>query len=245
MGSTNGQSFTPPTPRSDEELLIWVRSFSEAIERAEQGAATGIPPAAELGFTPEEAQALVALATEFGRSMEVASNIDTRSRDTIATKDFARDRAVQSVRTHKARIKADQRIPPEVKVMLGIRLSAASKPRIEAPTTAPLLHVAMGGPGFHLLRYADELTPDSKAKPHGVLHMQLYMAFGPPGSPPVTDPGDTRMVFTQNVTKTPFKVHFTAEQNAKMVTYMARWSTRTGLTGPWSQPVAMTAMGVA
>lgn len=243
MGFNNGQSAHSTTPRSDEELLIWVKNFSGVIERAACGSDQVIPPAADLGFTPEEAEALVSLATEFGRSMEVASDSDTRTHDTIAIKDFARDRAVQSVRTHKARIKADQRIPPEVKVMLGIRLPAASKPRVPAPTTSPILTVTMGGPGYHVLRYADQLRPDSKAKPPGVLHLQLYMAFGPPGSEPVTNPGDARMIFSQNVTKTPFKVYFTAEQNARMVTYMGRWSTRTGLTGPWSPPVAMTATG--
>jgi DNA primase len=71
------------------------------------------------------------------------------------------------------------------------------------------------------------------------MHLQLYVAIG---QSLVSDPAQA--TFRELVTRTPFEVFHDARDNGRMATYFARWSTRTGLTGPWSIPVGMTVVFV-
>jgi hypothetical protein len=87
--------------------------------------------------------------------------------------------------------------------------------------------------GTHTIRYFDANTPDSSAKPRGVVAMQLFVRIGPG---PARDPASAK--FYASVTRQPFAVKFKAADNGKTATYFARWTTRTGLVGPWSPPVS-------
>jgi hypothetical protein len=138
-----------------------------------------------------------------------------------------------------SRIRADHRIPDTVKLGLGINPPPRGpKPRVAAPTTAPLLWIVEAQPGRVIMRYADSATPESRSKPHGVQQLQLFVAIG---TERISDPEQAR--YLAAYTRTPFDVPLRDEDDGLMATYFGRWSTRTALVGPWSEPVSMTVIG--
>lgn len=99
----------------------------------------------------------------------------------------------------------------------------------------PLLTVLADLDGYHALRVADSRTPDLNRKPDDVQHLMLYVAVG---KEVVHDPA--LATFRLHTGKFKFDVHHEPADNCKQATYFGRWSTRTGLLGPWSLPVSMT-----
>ena len=71
-------------PRDDLGLDFWLGNFAAAI---------GEDPAAA-GVTADEAAELAALSESYSAALQLAIRPGTRSADTIALKDAARDRAV-------------------------------------------------------------------------------------------------------------------------------------------------------
>lgn len=159
--------------------------------------------------------------------------------EAIADKDAARDRAIAAFRPIVSRIRADHRIPDTVKLALGINPPPRGpKPRVAAPTTTPHLWIVEAHPGRVIMRYADSATPDSRSKPRGVQQLQLFVAIGPER---ISDPEQAK--YLAAYTRTPFEVPLRDEDDGLMATYFGRWSTRTALVGPWSEPVSMTVIG--
>lgn len=221
--------------RSDHDQLFWTQAFIAFIRDGEAASAV------DLGFTPQEVERLTGLAATFDAMYLAASNRAIRTGDDVARKDAARDQAMAEFRKHANRIKADPRIPPEIKICLGIKPpEATQRGRVPAPTTAPLISIIGGLPGEgHLIRLADSLTPDSRRKPHGVQHMQLFMALTRVGGPEIVDPADPAVRFIRNQREMKFTMPFTREQLGMIATYFGRWETRTCLLGPWSLPASM------
>jgi hypothetical protein len=78
------------------------------------------------------------------------------------------------------------------------------------------------------------MTPDSPAKPFGASELQLFRAVG---TTPATDPNAAQ--FYGKFTKNPMAINFNPADNGKQATYFARWASRRGEVGPWSNPISM------
>jgi hypothetical protein len=74
-----------------------------------------------------------------------------------------------------------------------------------------------------------------RAKPEGVIQLELRRTVETGANP---DPGAAGPVGV--FTKQPVMVEQDPADAGKTATYFGRWVTRTGLTGPWSLPIAMT-----
>jgi hypothetical protein len=83
------------------------------------------------------------------------------------------------------------------------------------------------------LRFSDDNTPDSRAKPYGVTELQLFRGVADDERLPIAE-----CQFYRKITRNPVEVMFTQEDDGKLATYYARWATKTGETGPWSNPVS-------
>jgi hypothetical protein len=88
-------------------------------------------------------------------------------------------------------------------------------------------------PLVHTYRYYDITTPTTKKKPLGAIALEFWAK---PSTTPITDPNALDKEAT--VTKTPFTVDWRPEDVGKTVYTAARWITRTGKVGPWSDIVA-------
>ena len=218
-GSRNGSWW----PRTDEGLRLFVRNFSATL--------SADPPAA--GATREEAAELAALAAAYEAAFAKAADRNRRTSLDVAHKDAARDRAAAAFRKVAARIRADGRVPVPLKVALGLPAPTdGRRPRVPAPTTAPILHESSIGLDVHRLRYVDSVLCDTRRKPPGVAQIMLFAALAPQR---VLDPAAA--AFVGSFTRNPIHLRYEPCQGFLLASYFARWSTRTGLLGPWSAPV--------
>ena len=90
----------------------------------------------------------------------------------------------------------------------------------------------------HLLRFSDELTPTSRARPAGAIGCEVWVKIG--GEPPA-DPSS--LTFLGTSTRTPFAADFAGTDANKPAHYMLRWVGLRGAKGPWSATVTATVGG--
>jgi hypothetical protein len=139
------------------------------------------------------------------------------------------------VRPYAQQIKSSRGISNADKSALGLTIDDASSTPVPAPTSSPILAILGATPGMHTLRFADSNTPEKRGKPVGAIGLQLFIAIA---AAAVADPGVARL--QGFVTRQPYGVPFDSADNGKIATYFARWQTRTGLTGPWSNAISFT-----
>lgn len=218
-------------PRNDAGTRVWLNNFAEVIQR-DPGA---------VGVAADDAVMLATLAENLDRAIDIAQNPVTRTMNTVAAKDAAREEAVRTFRKFATQIKANPNISVEVKMALGLNVKESrSTPRIAQPCTAPIIQFMAARPEgrevVYIMRYADQMTPESRAKPPGVMQLQLHAIFNELVSSEPAEFDSNRLVLVGAFTTTPFRLTFGPEHNNKLATFYGRWATRTGLTGPWSQP---------
>jgi hypothetical protein len=87
----------------------------------------------------------------------------------------------------------------------------------------------------HTLRFVDSATPTRKAKPAGVLGVEIWNKVGE--TPPASE-GDLRFVAVD--TSAPYVLNFPVADGGKTAYYWLRWVSPTGERGPWSEQAAAT-----
>lgn len=149
-------------------------------------------------------------------------------------KDDARAGLTAAVRPLVRRLQASSVVSDAEKAALGITVAAEPGP-IGPPVTAPLTAVECGARLQHTLRFVDEATPTRKAKPAGVLGVEVWRKVGiaPPAS-------ESELAFVAVDTNAPFVVNYTAADGGKTAYYWLRWVSPTGERGPWGEQAQAT-----
>jgi hypothetical protein len=112
----------------------------------------------------------------------------------------------------------------------GVPIRSTTRTAAPVPTTAPTItRMVRSAPCVLRLFFADSATPDSRAKPDGVSHIEIREQIG--GTEPTNC--DT-MLFLGSGTRSPFSAHFEMADMGKTVYIAARWVNTRGQTGPWS-----------
>lgn len=150
------------------------------------------------------------------------------------TKDEARAAYVGVIRPLVRRLQASTVVSDAEKASLGITVAATPSP-IGAPTTAPIVSVECGNRLQHTLRFVDSASPTKKAKPAGVMGVEIWNKVGT--TPPASE-NDLRFVAVD--TNAPYVLNFPAEDGNKVSYYWLRWVSPTGERGPWSEQAAAT-----
>lgn len=167
----------------------------------------------------------------------LATNPATRTSPTIADKDAARVSLEASIRPVAQRINANAAVTNMQREDLGITVRKVGRTPVPPPSTAPTLALVSAIPNQQRLSIRDEATPTSKAKPFGAIGVQLFRSIGEVAA---TDPSQCSLLGI--TTKTPVEVANMTADAGKVVTYFARWTTRSGpggisQVGPWSSPL--------
>ncbi|MFZ0407306.1 MAG: hypothetical protein WAM11_04245 [Cyanobium sp.] len=213
---------SPYIPPKDADLLAWGANFSDLI--------TADPATYQL--TTADALTIQTAYDNYAAAQALVDNPGTKTSVTVASKNSLKQVFIGIARTYSSQIRINAGITNEAKLDLGLNLPNNSPSPIPAPTSSPIITVVGTTPGSATIRYADSNTPSSRAKPQGVLQLELYVGastttLGPPPATPLYG----------LVTRQPFAVMFDAEDAGKTATMYSRWTTRTGLTGPWSAAV--------
>ena len=150
------------------------------------------------------------------------------------TKDENRAALTAAIRPLVRRLQASTVVSDAEKAALGITVAATPSP-IGAPTTAPMVSIECGNRLQHTLRFVDSATPTKKAKPAGVLGVEIWNKVG---TTPPTGEGDLKFVAID--TDAPYVLNFAAEDGTKNAYYWLRWVSPTGERGPWSEQAQAT-----
>lgn len=212
----------PYIPTTDAGLDAWANNFADLI--------TADP--ALYGLTPADALAIQTAVDAWNVSYPLATNPATRTTVTISQKNADKVAMVTICRTYASQVRINPGVANEDKLALGLNLPNNSPSPIPTPPTFPLLDIANAGPLIHVLRYADNTTPDSRRKPDGAVSLELW---GVAAEAAVTDPALMQKILS--VTKQPTNVTWPNEDLGKVASYIGRWINRKGEAGPWSAPI--------
>ncbi len=209
-------------------FAVWLQNFATRVAAAPT----------DFGLTAADAAAITAQNDNFQAAYLESSSPATRTSATVATTAGARIAAQSVVRPYAMRINANQSVSDAQRTDMGITVRTVVPTPIPPPTTSPALIFVAATPGRHELQVRDSTTPATKAKPAGVIGLELWVATGLVAA---IDPSSG--VFRQVTTKSPFGVQFVAGDKGKVATYFARWLNRSGTSGiaangPWSAPLS-------
>lgn len=153
----------------------------------------------------------------------------TAAQGATQSKDDRRADLTAAVRPLVRRLQASPDVTDAEKAALGITVAAEPSP-IGPPTSAPTCVIECGSRLQHTLRFADETTPNRKAKPAGVLGVEIWNKVG--DEPPT---GEAELRFVAVDTSSPFVVNFNSAEGGKTAFYWLRWVSPTGERGPWGE----------
>lgn len=150
------------------------------------------------------------------------------------TKDEARAAYVAVIRPLVRRLQASPVVSDAEKSSLGITVAQTPGP-IGPPTTAPIATIECGNRLQQTLRFVDSATPTRKAKPAGVLGVEIWNKVGT--TPPASE-ADLRFVAVD--TNAPYVMNFDLADGGKTNYVWMRWVSPTGERGPWSEQAQAT-----
>jgi hypothetical protein len=215
----------PYIPTKDSLLDTWLLNFSTLFTANPSG----------YGFSSSDATVVANAYATWHAAYVVTQTPTTRSKPNIANKDAAKATALATVRPYAVSISLNKGVTNDQKAAIGVTVRGTGPTPIAAPSTSPILTWIAGTPGQATIRYADQNTPSSRAKPPGALQIQLC---GAASVTVVTDP--TTLPQLAVATKNPMGLNLPSGSVGKTVYLAARWLTRTGLYGPWSNIIAFT-----
>jgi hypothetical protein len=211
-------------PGPDADFQAWVTNF---VTYANANLAA-------LGLTAADLTPITTNQTTFNTGF--AAHIAAKAAAVAAreNKDDARSGLTAVVRPLVRRLQASPQVSDAEKAALGITVASEPTP-IGPPTTAPMTAVECGARLQHTLRFVDEATPTRKAKPAGVLGVEIWRKIGI--APPVSE---NELSFVAVDTNAPFVVTYPIADGGKTAYYWLRWVSPTGERGPWGEQAQAT-----
>ncbi len=210
-------------PRADQPAKTWMRTFANGLL-----ARPGI-----YGVTLSDAESVDAGVEVFELALARATDPPTRTRGSVCLKTETRVAAEQVIAQFYSMIKANRSVSNEDRIKIGMKPTRKRRGRVACPKSSPILNVVVHPSAQHLLRFqnGDEI---GKAKPAGAIALQVFVAMA---DERVTDP--TQAHFLMAATRNPTRIQYERKDDGKVATYFARWISRRGETGPWSNPTSL------
>lgn len=211
-----GPTYIPPR---DGDFNTWLENFSVYINVNYSA----------LGVSPSDASTIAAMTAAWDTAYTAAIAGSTRGPMTVAAKDTARANAQYFARLLAININNNPSITNDQKVALGITVRKTTKTPVPTPTTSPILTFIAATPLQHTLRFADQLTPASRARPFGAtaLELRVFVGIVPPTP-------ESLATYVLTGTKNPLPVNFDNGMQGKSAYYLGFWRTQTALYGPAS-----------
>ena len=210
----------PYIPPKEASLDAWALNFSTLL--------TASP--ATYGATAGDAANIAAFYATWHAAYLVTTNPATKTKPSVASKNAAKASLLANIRPLAQFIANNPGVTNANKEALGLNLHGSTGPTpIPAPSTSPILAIIAATPGQMTLRYADQNTPDKRAKAPGTAGLELHAATS---ATVITDP--STIPFVGVATKQPYALNWSSSDKGKTAYIAGRWVTGTGLVGPWS-----------
>ena len=215
-------------PRADSEFNTWQTNFLNYV-----GANL-----ASLGLTAADLTPLTTAQTSWGSDYTAHVTAQTAASSALQTKETSRDSFETSLRSLVRRLQGLPTLTDAQRAAMNITLRETTRTANAVPDTRPVATVDTSQRLRHTISFTDETTPNTRAKPDGVMGCEIWVKVGDPAP---TDPSQLQFLGTD--TRTPYVAEYGGEDAGKVAHYMLRWVNTKGEQGPWSQTVSATITG--
>lgn len=204
-------------PAPDSDFAAWLSNFATllAANPTDYGSTSGV------------AATVTAAQADYQAAYLAATSPDTRTPATVAAKNTSRVNAEGIVRPLAVQISANAAVSDDLKRGIGVTVRTASRAPVPPPTTVPVLSLRSQSYNNATLDFRDSASPESRAKPPGVIGVQLFASFGTTAA---TDPA--QLAFAMQPTRTPLMLDTTGKSGkvcSVAARYITRGSTRDGV----------------
>lgn len=191
-------------------------------------------------YLPVEDAEQLGQAVERYRHALQAARIGERMTSKTRAKDMAKEEARAIIQRIISVVRADSRIDPVARELLGVRLRGERVKRRTCPQEPPVLkfiralHEANGASPRHELKFRGK---DNKTKPLGAVRLELFVDLVPPDEDIPAYPGANaggRPWYLRSYTRSPIIVVPPIARVPMRVVYWGRWADSTGQVGPFS-----------
>ena len=220
----------PYIPPRDTNLNAWLTNFSALI--------TAGPSA--YGLVAADAVTIAADVAAWTAAYTPVTSASTKTATAVSAKNTAKVTVLAQIRVYAQTIANNPGVTSANKIALGLNPKTSTPVPITTPTTYPILTAISTSTAGTILRYRDSVaSPSVKAKPYGVIGVQVYAKTS---TTVITDP--TQLLFFTTTSKSPFTLPLTPiTLPAPTAYFAARYVTRKGLLGPWSPIIAYNVAG--
>lgn len=189
---------------------------------------------AALGLTAADMTPITAAQTPWVNGFTAHIAAVNAAKAAKQTKDEARAAYVAVIRPLVRRLQASPQVSDAERAALGITVRDNQPSPIGPPTTSPIVSVECGNRLQHTLRFVDSATPTRRAKPAGVLGVEIWNHVG------TTPPTENDLRFVAVDTNAPYVLTYPSAEGGKTAYYWLRWVSPTGERGPWSEQAQAT-----
>src|ERR1043166_5321834 len=186
------------------------------------------------GLSTANLSALATATTNWSTAFTAHKDAQSAAESAKTTKDDARAAAEALMRPFGATLQASAMTNP-MRVEAGLTVRKTTHTPAAVPTSKPVLTIDNSQRLQQTIHFRDETTPNSKAKPPGVMGIELRYFCG---EPPPADPGEFE--FAGIDTATPYLLVHEAGSAGKKCWVAGRWVNTRQEKGPWSETVMAT-----
>ena len=212
-------------PRGDADFNAWQANF---VTYANANLAN-------LGLVLPDLLSILSAQAAWTPSLTAHVAAQANAQSARATKDGNRTTLETLIRALVRRLQASPSVSDAEREALGITVPDSGAAAVAIPSTRPICQIDTSQRLRHTIDFTDESTPTRKAKPAGVMGVEIWVKIG--ATPPV-DPSE--LTFLAVDTRTPYTTDFDGADGGKQAHYMLRWVNTRGETGPWSETATAT-----
>ena len=207
-------------PFSDAKFDLFQENLVETV----------VSKAIPFGIPETEIEVVVAKQTVWKAAYPKASNKQNRTPNDVLAKVIAHDEFVNVIRPFVAEwLTNNSKVSDIDRAGMGLTVRSGTRTPVPKPTTSPVASIDISQRKQHSIRFSDENTPRSKAKPEGVHGCEIFMKVDGEAPKVISE-----LMYQTTCTASPYVVTFDGTQTGKVVYYWLRWVNTRGECGPWS-----------
>lgn len=216
-------------PRSDTEFQAWVDNFVTYAQTH----------LAELGLGIPDVVPIATGRADFDTKMSANFTAQQAAQSARQAKDASRDQIESLIRQLVRQLQASGDVDNSERAAIGITVPDTIRTTaVGGISTRPIGAVDTSQRLRHEIRFTDEATPTSRAKPAGVMGCEIWVKVAAVGEAPPASADE--LSFLSMDTASPYIIVYDGKDGGKTAHYMLRWVKSSGEKGPWSETVSAT-----
>lgn len=216
-------------PGSDTGFQAWVDNFATYASAH----------LVELGIALPDIMPILAGRADFDTKMSANVTAQQAAQSARQAKDTSRDALESLIRALVRQLQASGDVDNSERAALGITVPDTIRTTaVGGISTRPVGVVDTSQRLRHEIRFTDEATPTSRAKPAGVMGCEIWVKVAAVGEAAPSSADE--LSFISMDTASPYVVEYDGKDGGKTAHYMLRWVKTNGEKGPWSETISAT-----